>query len=31
MGIIMPGDLKVVHSKQIFRFNCVCINEVPLY
>ena len=27
----MPGDLEVVHIKQVFCFNCVCINEVPLY
>ena len=31
MGIVMPGDLKVVHIKQVFRFNSVHINEVPLY
>ena len=23
--------LIVVHSKQVFRFNCVRFNEVPLY
>ena len=23
--------LKVVHSKQVFHFNCVRFNEVPLY
>ena len=23
--------LIVVHSKQVFHFNCVCYNEVPLY
>ena len=27
----MIGDSKVVHTKQVFRFNRVCINEVPLY
>ena len=21
----------MVHSKQVFHFNCVCYNEVPLY
>ena len=31
MGLIMPGDFRVVHIKQVFSFNCVCINEVPLY
>ena len=28
---IMPGDLKVVRIKQVFRFNSVNINEVQLY
>ena len=23
--------LIVIHSKQVFRSNCVCFNEVPLY
>ena len=23
--------LIVVHSKKVFRFNCVCFNKVPLY
>ena len=27
----MPGDFKVVRIKQVFRFNSVRINEVPLY
>ena len=27
----MPGDFKVVRIKQVFRFNTVRINEVPLY
>ena len=27
----MPGDFKVVRIKQVFRFNSVHINEVPLY
>ena len=31
MGVIMLGDLKVVHTKQVFRFNRVRNNEVPLY
>ena len=26
MGIVMPGNFKLVHIKQVFR---VCINEVP--
>ena len=30
MGVIMPRDLKVVHIQQVFRYNCVRINEVPL-
>ena len=30
MGVIMLGDLKVVHTKQVFHFNSVCYNEVPL-
>ena len=30
MGVIMLGDLKGVHIKQVFRFNRVRINEVPL-
>ena len=21
----------LIHSKQVFHFNCVCFNEVPLY
>ena len=28
---IMRGDFKVVHISQVFRFNSVHINEVPLY
>ena len=31
MGDIMLGDLKVVHIKQVFRFNRVRYNEVTLY
>ena len=27
----MPGDFKLVHIKQVFCFNSVHINEVPLY
>ena len=27
---IMLGDIKVVHIKQVFRFNRVRYNEVPL-
>ena len=26
----MPGDLKVVHIRQVFRSICVRINAVPL-
>ena len=31
ISVIMPGDFKVVCIKQVFCFNSVCINEVPLY
>ena len=31
MGVIMLGDLEVVLIKQVFRFNRVDYNEVPLY
>ena len=31
ISVIMPGDFKVVSIKQVFRFNSVHINEVPLY
>ena len=31
ISVIMPGDFKVVRIKQVFRFNSVRINEVPLY
>ena len=34
MGVIMPGDLKVAHINQIFRFNhrvFVLSVTVPLY
>ena len=31
VGVIMPGDFKVVCTKQVFHFNSVRINEVPLY
>ena len=31
ISVIMPGDFKVVCIKQVFRFNSVRINEVPLY
>ena len=31
MGVIMLGDLKLVHIKQVVRFNLVRYNEVPLY
>ena len=30
MGIIMLGDFKVIHIKQVFHFNCIR-NEFPLY
>ena len=30
ISVIVPGDFKVVRIKQVFRFNSVCINEVPL-
>ena len=30
ISVIMPGDFKVVCIKEIFRFNSVRINEVPL-
>ena len=26
---VMPGDLNLVRINQVF--NCVCVNEVPLY
>ena len=31
ISVIMPGDFKVVRIKQVFRFNSVRINGVPLY
>ena len=30
MGVIMFGDLKVVHTNQVFHFNRDRYNEVPL-
>ena len=27
----MPGDFKVARIKQVFRFNSVHINKIPLY
>ena len=30
ISVIMPGDFKVVRIKQVFRFNSVRINKVPL-
>ena len=30
MGVIMLGDLKVVHIKQVFHFNRDRYNEVPV-
>ena len=31
ISVIMPGDFKVVRIKQVFHFNSVHINEVPLF
>ena len=31
LGVLMPGDLKVVHIKQVLHINCVRINKDPLY
>ena len=30
MGVIMPGDFKMVRMKQVFHFSCVRLNEVLL-
>ena len=30
-SVIMSGDFKVVCMKQVFHFNSVHINKVPLY
>ena len=30
-GVIIPGDFKVVHIEEVFRFKCIRINEVSLY
>ena len=31
ISVILSGDFKVAHTKQVFHFNCVRINEVSLY
>ena len=31
ISVILPGDFKAVCTKQVFCFNSVHINKVPLY